>query len=236
MPPHARSLAALTGFLLFATAACASNPTVTPADNAQLADGGPGATATAENVRLVATVNRWRWTPDQLDEFVTPMLIEIENNGDRPVRVRLSDIRLMGDAGVALAALPPYRIKGRAERTVESHAYGVESFYTAPHLRHHYSRYPIYDDPFFYNRYYYRTYYPVYRTYSIELPTQSMLDRALPEGVLEPGGKVTGFVYFERVDRTVARRTQRLQLTMKVVDADSGRELGIVDIPFAVQR
>jgi hypothetical protein len=229
-------IVALVGVVtVVGTIGCASAPTIGPADDAQLADGGPGATATAHGVRLVATVDRWRWNPGELDEFVTPMLIDIENKGDRPVRVRLSDIRLMGDRGVDLAALPPYRIKGRVERTVQTHAYAVEGFYAAPHLRHHYSRYPIYDDPFFYNRHYYRTYHPVYRTYAIELPTQAMLDRALPEGVLEPGGKVTGFTYFERVDGKVAKRTKALLLVMKVADAESGEELGTVEIPFAVQ-
>ena len=226
---------AITAILatIVALSGCASAPVLAPGPETKLAEGGPGAVASAAGVRVTATVDRWRWNPSDLDEFVTPILLRVENDSERPVRVRLEDIRLVGKRGVYLAALPPYRVRGRSKRTVRSHAYGFEAFSVAPYLHPYYPWYPrsrfhFYHDHFFY----YRTYYPVYRTYSIPLPTQEMLERALPEGTVNPGGTAMGFVYFERVDRDIARRTRRLNLLFQVVDAETQEELGVASIGF----
>lgn len=46
--------------LLFAAAGCASTPTVRPAPDANVHEGGPGVTGSAAGVRLVATLDEWR--------------------------------------------------------------------------------------------------------------------------------------------------------------------------------
>ena len=60
------------------------------------------------------------------------------------------------------------------------------------------------------------------------LPTPEMLERALPEGVLEPGRTTSGFLYFERAPAAPAR----LELTALVVDALSGEPRGTVVVPI----
>ena len=230
-----RRLTCLALFLV-AAAGCASTPTLAPGAETKLADGGPGAVATDAGVRVVATVDDWRWNPTDLSDFVTPVRLDVENNSDRPVRIRFKDIRLVGAAGVRLAALPPYRVRGEATRTIESHGYAVESFTVAPHLHGYYpdyrrSRHYFYPEQY----YYYRTYYPVYHTYSIPLPTQAMLDRALPEGTLAAGGTATGFVYFQRLDRKAAKRSDYLDLLFQVVDAETQQALGVVRIRFDIR-
>lgn len=232
-----RLIAVLAVFSFVAVSGCATAPQLAPAAETQLADGGPGAVGTNNGVRVVATVDEWRWNPPELDEFVTPILLRVENNSDHTVRIRLKDIRLVSSKGVRLAALPPYRVRGEAKRTVRSGVYAVDRFYVAPYLYPYYRRYPR--APFFFYHdsfYYYRTYYPLYRTYSIPLPTQDMLDRALPEGALEPGGTATGYVYFQRVDKDVAKRTNTLDLLFQVVDAESQENLGVASIRFDVIR
>lgn len=219
-------------FALFLLGGCASAPTLSPAPETKLADGGPGATDTAASVRVVATLDAWRWRPDELDEFVTPVLLEVENNGDVPIRIRLRDIRLVGDRGTRLAALPPYRVRGRATRTVKTHEYAYDEFSVAPHLHDHYPMYPRSRYHYYHDYYYYRTYYPVYRTYSIELPTQEMLSRASTEGTVAPGGKAMGFVYFERVNRKVAKKTAYLDLLVQVTNAEIQAALGAAKMRF----
>lgn len=56
--------------------------------------------------------------------------------------------------------------------------------------------------------------------------------RGVPEGVLEPGGKVGGFFYFEKVSPDQAR----VELRFDLIDADTGEPLGELRVPFAVQE
>ena len=60
---------------------------------------GEGATATVAGVQVVARSKAWHWDPTDLDSKVTPVLVEFQNNGDRPVIVRYNHISLMDDAG-----------------------------------------------------------------------------------------------------------------------------------------
>ncbi|RKG69542.1 hypothetical protein D7W79_32855 [Corallococcus exercitus] len=57
-----------------------------------------------------------------------------------------------------------------------------------------------------------------------------MLNNALPEGTLEPGGTQEGFLYFQGV----ARREDAVTLQVKLVDAQTGEPFGALDIPFQV--
>ena len=52
---------------------------------------------------------------------------------------------------------------------------------------------PLMCDPFFY-----ASYYP--RFVQLQLATGDMVQKALPEGALQPGGRMTGFLYFDNVD------------------------------------
>ncbi|HEY3356381.1 MAG TPA: hypothetical protein VGQ83_24235 [Polyangia bacterium] len=59
--------------------------------------------------------------------------------------------------------------------------------------------------------------------------TASVQRRALPEGVLQPGGHVTGYVYFENA----LAHASRVQLTWNIHDLD-GRSLATLQVPFVV--
>jgi hypothetical protein len=60
------------------------------------------------------------------------------------------------------------------------------------------------------------------------LPTEDMLSKALPEGVLQEGGKVAGFVYF----RSVTAREPKVEFEMTLADASDGQTFASVAIPF----
>lgn len=91
---------------------------------------------------------------------------------------------------------------------------------------------------------------------SVQLPTRDMLLAALPEGFLEPGGRVEGFVYFSLGDEALQAALKRAQtfsstengstrrgttpkeaapparLTVTVVHSETGETLGEMSIPF----
>jgi hypothetical protein len=59
-----------------------------------------------------------------------------------------------------------------------------------------------------------------------------MLEQALPEGTLQDGGTVSGFLYFQGV----AEREKLATLKAQLVDARTGEPFGELSIPFQVSR
>ncbi len=64
-------------------------------------------------------------------------------------------------------------------------------------------------------------------------PSSDVLAAALPEGVLAPGGRVHGFLYFKKA---TSRETQALNLTWEVTDGRTGAPLGSTNLPLEVVR
>ena len=56
--------------------------------------------------------------------------------------------------------------------------------------------------------------------------------QAIPEGVLEPGGKVSGFLFFEHVPS----HDREVRLHADLLDARTGRQLGTVTTPLIVAK
>jgi hypothetical protein len=81
--------------------------------------------------------------------------------------------------------------------------------------------------PWVYDPLYYDTYYP---RWEIDLPTSDMLERALPEGVIEPGGRVTGFVYFP----TIANDLDHVTFEASLSDGPDGERFAMLAVPFNV--
>jgi hypothetical protein len=59
-----------------------------------------------------------------------------------------------------------------------------------------------------------------------------MLEQALPEGVVESDGSVSGFLYFP----AVGKREEQVTFEMKLVDAKTAETFGTARIPFLVKR
>jgi hypothetical protein len=68
------------------------------------------------------------------------------------------------------------------------------------------------------------TYYPA-------RPSTEVLEAGLPEGVLPPGARVSGFLYFKRA---TGARQGALDLSWEVHDARSGASLGSLHVPLEV--
>jgi len=227
----ARTLLAIIA--AFMTAACARTiANLSPAPGASVAEGaGKGAVATVDGVRVTARAEAWRWDPSDLKSKVTPMLLELRNDGQIPIQVRYKGISLTDSQGHRFNVMPPYDINATVTEAeeIENPLYGFSRFAIAPYLSRWYPRMLRYDGRFLYDGSYYSPY--LTRYHEIHLPTADMVQRALPEGVLSPGGTAAGFVYFEALDRDAGTVT----LSFDVVDAQTDTAVGTARVPFVAR-
>ena len=234
----------LTTFCLAALGAttltgCAPRANLEPAPAANEVIGMEDAVrSSVDGVSVVAQAADWPGSAPVKNE-ITPVQVTLENGSDNPVRIRYSEFALVGPDGRRYAALPPFSVEGDVEETITidgydpiaEPAFAYNSFAVAPYYGSVYTGLTPYTGTFAYDPYYYDTYNTYWADFDIELPTDEMLDRAMPEGVLESGGTVEGFVYFEKVTEDVPRVTFRADL----VNADTGDVFGETRVPFVVE-
>ncbi|RKH37957.1 hypothetical protein [Corallococcus sicarius] len=232
---------------LLLVAGCAAETKLRPTPAAELVQNNKGkdsSTAIAEQqgVRLVADGTAWRGHPSDLERRLTPVYVRLENQGTRALEVQYPDITLVGEASrfryTALAPLSLRQALSSREHTAPGEAtpgaviapasswrvgvgVGIGGYGYGP-WRGYGPYYGPWGSPFYP--------YPYALSCQEPLPTEDMLNSALPEGTLAPGGKLEGFVYFQGV----ARREDAVTLQVKLVDATTGESFGVLDIPFQV--
>ena len=203
-----------------------------PAPSADRVIGLDGAAKTAvQGVAVLVQADAWPG-PLDIETEVTPLKIRIDNNSADPLQVRYEAFTLVSPTGASFAALPLSQIEGEVSEL--THTSGARDFYyrdfsVAPYYAPHYPGIDPYPGYFPLNSYYYDTYYHYWT--DIELPTPAMQQRALPEGVIDSGGSLDGWLFFERVDDDLERVVFRADL----VNADTGRKFAEVRIPFTVE-
>jgi len=217
-------------------AGCAARQLAT-APEAQLVRGNPGpAAAESAGVRLTVESDAWSGEPPTLKQKISPLRVTIENRSSQPLRIRYNEFKLETPSGDQFAAIPPLEIEGSAiEGSAQMHAdrpiyvprFTYSRFSLAPWYFKYYFPYFIEFWPWHtaFDRAYYDRYYP---SWEGELPTRDMRERAIPEGVIEPDGRVSGFLYFRRMPEDIKRVTLRADL-MNGVD---GNRFGEVHVPF----
>lgn len=234
---------------LLAAAGCVKETQLRPLPDAQTL-GGDKEAAVTENagVRLVADGDAWRGSPGDLERRVTPVEVRLENRSGRPLKIQYGHFALVGESRFRYSAIPPLALRdtsavsqGPETGTGGSGSVGMawrtgwgpySSGYGFGRGRGRGWGWPGgFYDPFWGSPFYGPYGYP-YRYYSEPLPTQDMLNRALPEGTLEDGGTVMGFLYFQGV----ADREASVTLQAKLVDANTGEAFGSLGIPFAVSK
>jgi len=191
--------------VLALTAGCA--PTLRPAPEAQRVPGRELAAITENaGVSMVVEAGAWDARPKNLDRELTP--------------------------------LPPLKIEGtvteRADRPILYARYAIRprfahsGFYIAPWYAPYYvGMRPWAYSPWAYNPIYYDTYYP---RWTVKLPTADMLELAIPEGVIEPGGSLSGYLYFPQIDDDA----KRLIFGAQLMEGRSGMRLGALEVPFEI--
>lgn len=226
------SKAAIILAVAFAAACAGHKATLKPVDGAA-ADA-----ARAEGVQMTVAGGGWTGHPAELEGSLTPLRVDIRNNSGRALRVRFDEIKLISPAGREYAALPPYEIDETMTDTVDKPLdpeFAHDRFFVVPYASRHFTPgLRPWNEPFAYDAAYYGPRYAEWPAYSrrveVQLPTEDMVSRGLPEGVLEDGGSVSGFVYFQKVPGSLDRVDFRAEL----VDARTGEEFGTVTVPLAV--
>jgi hypothetical protein len=208
---------------------CATSLRPAPEAKVVVSGSGAGAEQTRADVRVEARVDAWGWSPQRLERKVTPVLVKIRNDSRHELRVRYEEFALVDPADRRWSALPPFDTNGQVRDPMPA-AYASTGFHVAPHLSAHYPYASRYPGAFAFDRIYYADYYP--RLWSVQLPTTDMLTHALPEGVLDPGGRTAGFLYFERVEDP---EQDRVDFRFDLVDARTQERFGRIEIPFVVR-
>jgi hypothetical protein len=193
-----------------------------------------GKQATTVGITVTVKADAWSGQPVELTEVI-PLLVTIENNSRVPIRLRYAEFTLAGN-GERAPALPPFEITGTETEVVGTagvlngpYPFPLTGFYVAPHSSRFYPRLRVFAGPFAYDPLFYSTYYPAFRR--LRLPTGDMVQKALPEGVLEAGGKVTGFLYFEDID---VGADDTATFTTDLVNASTGQTVGAIRIPLEI--
>lgn len=186
--------------------------------------------AQEHGVRLVANGAAWKGYPSYLGRIVTPVEVRLENQSGRPLRIDPADFTLVGTSRFEYAALTlPQLSQENVSGVGGSGPEGV----AGPIIVGRPPLWPGFGwgwggfDPF---------YDPFYGPYAYgyvpePLPTEDMVKAALPQGTLQPGGAVTGFLYFQNV----SEREGQVTLRARLVDARTGEQFGTLDIPFEVR-
>ena len=161
----------------------------------------------AAGVRVnVLSKDKWPG-PAKITRELTPVKVRIENSGPDPVLVSYNRFRMIGEDGGQYRALPLYKVEGTAAKPtipdpfeIRKPRFDHSGFGLAPFYSRIYRGVPaaatFMTDPEFYTLY--DSYYS-----GKPLPTTEMRRRAIPEGVLAPGGHVEGFLYFEEIPGSV---------------------------------
>jgi hypothetical protein len=216
--------------LLLAVGGGCGHGVLRPGPSARVIDGAPGAAySVAAGVRCSADVGAWRGRAADLAGDVVPVKVWIKNGSGRAIRLLAEDFVLVGKSGHSYRPIPVLPLgdaEGPAPRDVEP-MYASSKFYVAPRLHGVYPtlepwRTPLQRDEQLYDR--------QYRRWGKHRPTVEMIRMALPEGVLDDGGMISGFLYFENPVDEESRVT---------FQADFGRDDGsgtvaAVEIPFRV--
>jgi hypothetical protein len=231
-------------------AACAHEPVLRPAPGTPVEPGNQNVALTEVlGVGISVAGDAWKGDPPNLAEIFTPVQVTIVNNSGKTLRVGYRDFSLTGNSGFTYPAIPPLKAKGqvsasraRAEGRFQLASYQLppvhqlvltdfdqRRFYIAPHMAWFYPGLEPWPYAFPYDPLYFDT---LYAHWPKQLPTKDMLAKALPEGAVQNGGHVAGFVYFQ----SVKKRESNVQFNMTLVDASNGQSFGEMHIPFVVRK
>jgi len=213
------------------SAGCGGPARLRPAPTVRTVPGDDkSAVAAAEGVRMVVETDKWSGNPGNLEQVVAPLRVTIENRSEQPLRIRYNEFTLTSASGFTYAAIPPYKVEGSVTTPttgLDPH-FTYSGFYYAPYYRPYFRGLSPWRHPWAYDPLYYHDHYNYWRT---PLPTDDMLEMAIPEGVLEPEGRISGFIYFQRLDNDLNQVTFNAGL----VNAQTGDLFGSIGIPFTVK-
>jgi hypothetical protein len=221
---------ALLAALMAPVSACGRAPVLLPASGYTSAIGRSTlAVESRSGVTMTADASVWDDSPKNLASEVTPVWVTLHNASGRQLRVQYDEFSLGGASGAHYVALAPYVFRTSTTRAVFEVPNGgyFDKFQIAAYLAPFYPWLPVWDGPLP------SAPFVTSAAWQTRLPTAGVLDRALPEGVLENRGTASGYLYFQKVgagEREVTLQAG-LQEPTQARQATTHR-LASIDIPF----
>jgi hypothetical protein len=191
-----------------------------------------------DGINIITKVNYWKGNPD-ISRYVTPVYVTIDNNSGKPLKISYEQFALLSPEGQRFSALPPFGIKGTVTKPVlirnynpiMEPAFTYHGFLIAPFYSSIYPGLPVFDGNFYYDPLYYDNYYSYWGQIQYDLPTPEMVGIALPEGVLKNGGEISGFLYFQKINRL---KGNKVDFRADLVNSKTGDNYAVIRIPFEV--
>jgi len=231
-PSLHKSLTALIGSVTLLSLAAGCAPTLHPAADATPAPGG-GATATSGGISIVTMTPDFPGSVD-IEQALTPVKVRIRNTGKATALVRYSEFTLMASDGTVYPALPLYKIDGSVSEPLSydpiiEPGFRWRRFRVASYYGGLYPGIPSFGGPYAWGRYGWPYYDDAFGPgfANVKLPTPAMYRNVLPEGVLDPGGELEGWLYFKKV------KPQQGTIVFNAAITDvQGGALGKISIPY----
>jgi hypothetical protein len=180
------------------------------------------ASVTVADVEIVARTGVWRGWPSDLARTVTPVRVTVLNQGLVPLRVSYDDFALVMPDGRRLPSVFPADVRGVVHQPPPTplpsagFALDTQGYRTPPDWVDRGPKPGALGDPI------------ARVSEQFALPTPDVLDGALPEGVLPPGGRFSGFVYFDRLPPHAGA----VDVSARLVDALSGEPIAQAIVPL----
>jgi hypothetical protein len=211
-----------------------------PANSAHPAPGlSAAAVEDAAGIAITVEVDAWPRDVTPLERSVTPVRVTVDNHSGRAVLVRHYDFALRGGSGQAYAALAPDEVAvASADQpvTVVQPIFGPAGQAGSSNRRlMPPGPQPVpglnrWETSFPYNSDYFHGY-----TVTPEVRRVQAVVRALPEGIVQDGGTVRGFVYFAGGAYGERRVLFEASLLKSPPPYGDGIEVAHARIPFRVR-
>jgi hypothetical protein len=187
------------------------------------------AVKTVSGVRLYARGGGWDGLPANIGSTVMPVAVRIENHSGVPIELVYERFALVIADGRAFHPLPLLPLfDGSAAISSLQPTYQPAGFFIAPRLAPTYPHLPSWRSSLARDESLYRL---DYRKWTDGLPSRDVLLKGLPEGVLQDGGVISGFLYFDGD----ARGQHDLTFQADLIAGDWERRVALIEIPFRIQ-
>jgi hypothetical protein len=208
-----------------------SHGMLVPASTATVVPGAPRAAfAIAGGVRCSADVGQAGEVGGDLPRGVVPVKVRVVNQSGSPVGLLQQNFALVGSSGRVYRPLPVLPMGGenhqRPPRLLP--VYASTKFFVAPRLRDAYPTLEPWSAPLNRDE---AAYENRRRRWGKDGPSLEVMRMALPEGVLDDGGIISGFLFFE----SPLDKEDRVAFHADLGSSDGQTSIASIAIPFQVQ-
>jgi hypothetical protein len=176
------------------------------------------ATRTEQGVKVTVQSSAWRGTLNDLEQYVAPFYVVIQNDTARNLTFNYEDLALLNEKGTQYNPLPPETV-AQILQAARSGRYGFRPAFSIG--------FGGFGDGFL-------SFFSIFFPALYSTPAPQRLDdvftQALTPGIVYPKSKLQGFVYFKEIPDKIERVT--LEISYKVQGEPERHKLSF---PFALR-